>query len=94
MEEQILEIIQKNAADSTLYVTDGLYHKIAVREIADHFREFIEWFHFGSHPFVPWWDLKGDKKVTWYTDEVSKHKFTFEEVYQYWCDNVLNLKQK
>jgi len=43
MEEKILEIIQKNAAGSTEYITDGLYHEIAVKDIVDHFKEFIEW---------------------------------------------------
>ncbi len=77
MEEQILEIIQKNAAGSTEFITDGLYHKIAVREITSHIMEFVQWMSDCC--------LQDMEYELWTT---IKEFSTAEELYQYWLNNV------
>jgi hypothetical protein len=58
------------------------------KEITAHFVEFIIWKDFGQNPFIPWFDVIDGKEIRYYTDEVNTKKYTLEEVYQYWLNNI------
>jgi hypothetical protein len=84
MEEKIRELI----ADFNMpchYGVPSSDVSLAAKEITAHVFEFIEWLSYGRHPFVPWYDEKGH----YYTDELSDHRYSIEELY----DHYINLEK-
>jgi hypothetical protein len=53
-------------------------------------REFVEWWLWGSHPFIQWFDEKGK----FITDEVSPKQYTLDDIYKHWLFNVKNKENK
>ena len=47
-------------------------------------KEFVKWISFGSHPFVPWFDVY---KGWYFTDEVDISK-TLDELFIYWKEQI------
>lgn len=43
-------------------------------------REFVEWWLWGSHPFVPWFDKQG----AFLTDEITDKRYSLDDMYTYW----------
>lgn len=87
MEDQILKIFAENANDAnngqSSVIIDDEWSDVA-REITSHVMEFIEWWMFGSHPFITWFDEKGQ----FITDEIEPKRWTIEEIYLYWLNNI------
>ncbi len=89
MEKEILQIIQRNSAGSTELITDGLYYKIAMREIASMVMEFVEWVmtnvftYHGEYFIYP---------LTFLGANISADmKFcNIKELFEYWNKNVRN----
>jgi len=80
MEKQILEIIRNNHPDQSIFI-----RKKTAKEIASLFGEFIEWFAFGSHPFIAWYENDNEK---FFSDEVNDKKWTLDELFEYWFNNI------
>jgi hypothetical protein len=89
MENKILEIIFKNSAGSTENITDGLYYKITVKEIATMFREFWNWFMWQDEIGTEGCIRKNDGTVVHLDDDNTEH--TLDELFDYWFNNI---KQK
>jgi hypothetical protein len=87
MEEQILKIIQKKIyKDGDIYV---YYSKksitLSAKKIADHFREFITWFHneCGNQYAL---QIKNEPRK--YITRVGAIYKTLDELYQYWNNEI------
>jgi hypothetical protein len=82
--KKALEILD-NKTEYSLHFPDGLVKQDTVKEIHEHYIKFVEWF--GENCWVNSienkYGLAGNNPMN----------MTLEEVYQYYCDNILNKKK-
>ncbi len=87
MEEEILKIMGNN-----LTITDYMAGIDGVpetaKEITSHVMEFIEWLQLGLHSFGRIEHIEELLYVNF--KEGSEHKYTLDQVYQYWLTNIKN----
>ena len=90
MKDAILEILldKVKATAHDFYPTgiEGLPQ--SARDIAELMAAFIKWLSYENHPFVPWWDVIDGKRIDYFTDEINPKKWSIDELFTYWYDNV------
>ena len=86
MEEEILNSIKKHW---TIHVFPEHNQNAMSKEIdkltKDHYLKFALWLSSGNHPFIYWID----EVAEYFTDEVSDIRYTTEDLYNHWKENIV-----
>lgn len=65
--------------------TDDIIEQLMEAFAADMYpKAFVVWWLWGSHPFIAWFD----ENVRFITDEVNPKRYTLDELFNYWKENV------